>query len=575
MASVASVASETSETSETSHTLRFTLDPNAAWLRSHAVEGVPLLPAVVGLEWMARAAAALAPDARVSGVEDAWFERPLKVQPGRHIEAVVEAHADPRRPGRIRCRLRSERINRRGTRVHQEHFRAVVRTAPAPAPQRAGRPALHLGRLDHTGPEHAEIYEHLFHTGVFRVLHRVRLVGPTGVVASGRPASLGLDNPADTGLAPLAVEAALQAAGLGSLLTERAQVLPHGVGSLKLHTTANRLHAADEWVLRARALGHHQPPGQPKVVRWDVDVLDGAGELLLTLRDLQLIERAAVAAEGLPATAASVELVEIDVEQLGRPDALVVELDAELGPAEQRRAREISHPGRRLEWVAGRLAAKELVRRHLRDRYGIAQRREGIEIATEPGGAPVAMLPSRPALAPLLPALSITHACGRAVALGQPATEAGVRVGVDLTAVERRPASFAKQWLTEGEQALLAAAAEAGARDQRLAAIWSLKESVSKALGLGLQLASTELEVTALHPDGGAEIRLHGQAAQRYQDLGGRRLEAGTSRWAPGVLGWARLALGEEPGDATPLTPSSGPRPLQGLREARLHHSRA
>jgi phosphopantetheine--protein transferase-like protein len=547
--------------------LRLPLHADLPWLRDHAIDGTPVLPAVVGLEWMARAATAGRPGHRVVAVEEARFLRPLKVHPDRPVVAVVELEPTGY-PDRVRATVRSERVNRAGTAVDQEHFSAELRLAPADAALPDGRDLapLHLGTLDRLGPEAEEIYGQLFHTGIFRVLRAARLLGDEGLVAEAAAPFFSPGAADRTDLAPLAVEAALQAAGLHALIGHDTAVLPAGITALTLHAEAADIARAGAWILRVRALGI-DPAGQvPRHARFDVDVLDDHGAPLVTLRNLQLVERAPTDPARRPATPRALEIVEIDVGGLGQPDARVLDLDAELAPAEQRRARAIPHAGRRLEWIAGRLAAKELVRRHLRDRYGLVVPRGRIEIATDPGGAPVAWVPARPGLAALLPAISITHACGQAIALGLPAADPGVRVGVDLTGVEARPDSFAAQWLTDGEQRLLAEVPAGSERNHRLAALWSLKEAVSKALGLGLQLTSGELEIVALDAQGYAETELHGAAAERYADLGGRRLRAATQPWPGGVLAWACLELGDDDDRSATLAP----RPLLGLREARL-----
>ncbi len=265
----------------------------------------------------------------------------------------------------------------------------------------------------------------------------------------------------------------------------------------------------------------------------------------------------------LPTTTSLLEVVEIAVDSLGHPDSKILDLEAELGPAERRQAVDIAHPGRRLDWIAGRLAAKELVRLHLRDRYGVALPRRRVEVATDPGGAPVPWVPSQPCLAALLPALSITHACGQALALGVPTSDPGVRVGVDLAPVEPRPDSFEKQWLTDGEQRLLEGTDTAG-RVLLVSQMWALKEAASKALGLGLQLATAEMEIEQLDGAGTATMRFTGMAKQRFEDLGATNMRVAVLDWHDAVLAWAQLELG---GDTNPTDEA---KPLQGLRETQI-----
>ncbi|WP_435149118.1 type I polyketide synthase [Micromonospora aurantiaca (nom. illeg.)] len=129
------------------------------YLSDHVVDGVPLLPAVLGLEAMTQAATALtgAPGTpvRLTGVR---LERPVTVTDRRDIRVAALVHDD----GRVETALRSD-----DTGFAVDHFAAVVTTGAVPAPDPAvPAPAVRLGE---PGLSAAGLYGGLyFHGPAFR-----------------------------------------------------------------------------------------------------------------------------------------------------------------------------------------------------------------------------------------------------------------------------------------------------------------------------------------------------------------------------------------------------------------------
>jgi phosphopantetheinyl transferase len=105
--------------------------------------------------------------------------------------------------------------------------------------------------------------------------------------------------------------------------------------------------------------------------------------------------------------------------------------------------------------------------------------------------------------------VSITHRDRRAIAV---AVFSG-RIGIDLERIEARPESMGEDWFHPSERRWLA-----HRRDATVA--WTIKEAVSKALGLGLALSPREIVVLGITA-GEATVALHGEAARRHAALGG------------------------------------------------------
>jgi 4'-phosphopantetheinyl transferase len=149
---------------------------------------------------------------------------------------------------------------------------------------------------------------------------------------------------------------------------------------------------------------------------------------------------------------------------------------------------------RRESFLAGRWIAKRLIRGVLDQDRPPSE----ISVLNDPDGEPYAVIDGER----LAGVLSLSHAGEWAVAA---LSLDGVRVGVDVEVVRPRPASFAGDYFTPGELDLLQSPPEDYDRDVTL--IWSAKEAMLKALGLGLRLDTRRVRVTAigrsLEPDSG------------------------------------------------------------------------
>jgi holo-[acyl-carrier protein] synthase len=103
-------------------------------------------------------------------------------------------------------------------------------------------------------------------------------------------------------------------------------------------------------------------------------------------------------------------------------------------------------------------------------------------------------------------------------------------LGIDIIKVERIAAAlrrhgdrFPRRVLTEAEQRYVRN------RPQNFAGRWAAKEAVSKVLGLGVRgVGWRDIEIARL-PTGQPEVRLHGRAANRAEQLGMARIAVSIS----------------------------------------------
>jgi phosphopantetheine--protein transferase-like protein len=158
-----------------------------------------------------------------------------------------------------------------------------------------------------------------------------------------------------------------------------------------------------------------------------------------------------------------------------------------LSPAEAERLAGMKFHKRRREWLLGRYVAKSLLRACV---PGLSERSaHEITIKNEPSGAPYFVVDG---IGRYPASISISHresmaAC--ALALGTDG-----QVGIDLERIEERSQEFVEDFFTAGE-VRTSLICPADCRDTWVTLVWSAKEAVLKALGLGLSVDSRSVEI--------------------------------------------------------------------------------
>ena len=157
-----------------------------------------------------------------------------------------------------------------------------------------------------------------------------------------------------------------------------------------------------------------------------------------------------------------------------------------LSSAELQRLTSFRFPKRREEWLLGRWAAKSLARTLPEYRQFAPCE---IEVRNSPEGWPYLCLPGAD---PAPGCLSISHS--HQFALAAMTFDLGIRVGVDLEKVEARANEFVEDYFTSRERGLVGSF-PSEARDMVSTLIWSTKESMLKALQVGLRWDTRQVEV--------------------------------------------------------------------------------
>jgi acyl transferase domain-containing protein/phosphopantetheinyl transferase len=180
---------------------------------------------------------------------------------------------------------------------------------------------------------------------------------------------------------------------------------------------------------------------------------------------------------------------------MGRPVWRDVLEQTQLGPAE--RAAFLASCGsdrRRSRRLWGRIAAKEAARRLWRDEGLAATFPADLTILANRAGQPRLVHVGDPGDRSL-PAISIAHADGVAVALG--ASDPSALVGIDVEPVTNRPLGFEESAFTQDERTMLGRWNGAN-RAEWVARFWCAREAAAKAVGVGLSAGPKIAEVVSI-----------------------------------------------------------------------------
>jgi phosphopantetheinyl transferase (holo-ACP synthase)/malonyl CoA-acyl carrier protein transacylase len=174
---------------------------------------------------------------------------------------------------------------------------------------------------------------------------------------------------------------------------------------------------------------------------------------------------------------------------------------------------------RRTEWLFGRVAAKEAVRRYMNDYHHARWSDADIQIWRDDSGKPHALGAWGDYLTEKID-IAIAHTAQFVVALAA----ANARVGVDVESAERDLSDeFTAGVFTEDELEIAAGAPNAS---QAVIRFWCAKEAVSKALGTGIRWSPREMHVTGYHPESGKlAVRLEGGWLGAFKKFRGRDIE--------------------------------------------------
>lgn len=454
----------------------------------------PVLPLTVSLEAMAQTAACLAPGQGLLGFEGVTARRWIALEDGETLDLRIEAQVleQPAPDGRRR--------------VSVQVFTGAIGAAAVDATVCFGthhspaQPALEP-LADGELHEAASLYKerHLFHGPRFQVLDGNLRVGAGGVSATLR-ARAADDWFAGEREPQLLTDAAMldtvgQLAAVWSMQAGRS-AFPIGLERLELHGPTPMPGAR----LPVRLQVVNQ---QFRILVTDVEVGDGKGGLWLRIGGWKSWQfdwaPQLVAFQRKPAqTLLSQECALPDAGLTCRcvAAATVKGFDLALlarhylhGSEWQAFCTKAAVPARQLDWLLGRIAAKDAARAWS-GQSGLHP--AAFAIVNNRAGQPAVSYwpPDWP-----VPHISIAHAAGQAIGLAS-----GAEAGVDIEAVVARDAHCVARFCTPSELRMLDAAPEAD-RVAWVTRLWCAKEAFGKRLGTGVAGSPLRFEAQELAPD--------------------------------------------------------------------------
>jgi acyl transferase domain-containing protein/NAD(P)-dependent dehydrogenase (short-subunit alcohol dehydrogenase family)/acyl carrier protein len=246
------------------------LDPKLQpFLYDHQIDGLPVLPGVMGIEAFAEAALALLPGWYIQAFEDVNFLAPFKFY--RHeprtilVEAVIKPHGD----GVVaQCRLVGQRtLPNQNEPQSTTHFTGrVLLTKHAPLPV-TGAPVKLEGNLITA----AEIYQLYFHGPAYQVIEKAWWNGTrmVGVMASSLPSN---HHPAElvTLATPRLIELCFQTAGIWEMGLDSRMGLPLHIDQLTISPKTMEFSAGPRYAVVVR---------KPGETGFDAEIVDAGGNV--------------------------------------------------------------------------------------------------------------------------------------------------------------------------------------------------------------------------------------------------------------------------------------------------------
>jgi phosphopantetheine--protein transferase-like protein len=230
---------------------------------------------------------------------------------------------------------------------------------------------------------------------------------------------------------------------------------------------------------------------------------------------------------GSPATSiASAWVVDIPYVIFERNSSLWLKTVSQIILCEGERKAFAEMPGtvqRRTEWLFGRIAAKEAVRRFLNENYQARWSSADIQIWADDQGKPHALGAWADFLSTRLD-LAISHTRDFVTAV----VASNARVGVDVERTTRDLSEeFTNGVFTPSE---LEMARESSSAQVTLIRFWCAKEAVSKALGTGIRYSPKELFAEFFDPaEGEISVSLSGQWLDAFKAFKGRSVRVKTA----------------------------------------------
>jgi phosphopantetheinyl transferase (holo-ACP synthase)/acyl carrier protein len=511
--------------------------------------GLPMLPLSMSLERMAATAAQLLPGQVLVGMKDIKVHNWIVVA-DRFLDLETTARVNPRSPGEVKVELRVQETDAKqpgAPQVAVEGTMVFAEVYPEAPPASIFQP----GSEAPLSIPPAQFYpEALFHGPSLRCISRLLAMGKRGAEAILQvPAQACLLNgAAHPGFLtdPVLLDGAGQVVGLwaASNLEKYFVIFPTGLEEVRFYAPPGESGVPFTCRAQVALKGSNYLDSQ-------IELVKGDGSLQAHLRGLKH-QRAIIpnilhhfrgsrevmlsspwpeplkplnGAKAMVCCRLSQDILDFD-----NPEAQIWRDGVAYAILNRRERRDwagLARPEkRRTEWLLARIAAKEAVRRLVKERAGLEVWSADIEIRPDEHGKPQVHGEWLKGLG-WIPALSLTHSQGVAVALAADSAK-DLSVGIDLESLPPERDGFEKLAFTPEELALAPPSGLPGSKEWLLRC-WCAKEAVSKALGRGLLGGPRDLIIRQLSADSGRIVlEISGKLARELPQLTGKTLEAYT-----------------------------------------------
>jgi len=453
---------------------------NDLYLNDHQIQQTPIFPGVMGLEFFAETFEMISSQKLVS-FSNVDFSTALKIQLSKTKDVYVEYN-----PDKGEMRLKSDFIAKidPSKRREIEHFTTNVDLSAKRKKAKKSENEIRESEINLLSKE--DIYSFFFHGDSFQVLEKlIDLDGKKAISQIDIPnKNLFSNKKSKTSLNPLAIEAALQTAGLYDYIVNSKTSLPSKIETITFYSSKKPKYIVS--IFTGINATHST---------FDVEILDEGKNTIVKLDGLGMIHTQLNFSEGSEIKAKlqqafryweitnslnhenfrviPVQIVAAHLES--NPKAILSLLTSK----EKERFEKLKSEKRRIEYLAGVIASKDLYSFLVDAKI----KNKEIEIRKEKKGQPYFYDLKKDKASNLH--LSITHSGEFALAaVGQSP------IGIDIEKIEERSESFYKEAFTEKERNEISLNAEKGT------IYWTIKEAITKALGEGLHLNLHDIEIS-------------------------------------------------------------------------------
>ncbi len=462
------------------------------YMNDHQIQNVPFFPGVMGIEMFAEMYH-LSTSKTADVFKDIEFKAAVKLQNIDSKDVFVKYDLVSKT-----LQLNSLFVSKADSsrRREIEHFITRIETNAKKNRSRKSKHIIPDSRIELLSK--SDIYSVFFHGPSFQILEKLVELSSEKAVAKVNLPGLKLfsDKKKKTHVEPLIIEAALQTAGLYSYIIHQSISLPSTIEKLEFFSKNKPEYVVSEFISKDDTHSY-----------FNIEAIDKDGKTILRLDKLGLIHTqfpADISEKVLQKIATIKEYWELSSLNKGTKMKIVPiknviekfskspeELIRHMKSQEKAAFQKIKNNKRKMEYLAGLIAAKEL--------YSQIEKNpeifDKIEIRKTAKGQPYIYILKDKKKSGLF--LSISHSENYAIAV-----IGSIPLGVDIEKIEERNESFYKEAFTERERSTIS-------NEKGLGTVyWTIKEAVSKALGEGLNISLHDIEITDNQKNNCYEVKL-------------------------------------------------------------------